>query len=176
MAKISLNKLKLTPKDPVKTITWNEQSIEVKQYISIKDKLDLINEVLDAAASIDENRFYNPGKIDMFFALKVIEYYTNISITDKQKENYIKLYDDFMSSGLYNVIFKQIAEEDVGYVYTLMKETIEQIYKYQNSAYGILDSLNNDYNNLNLDIGKLVGQLQNKEDIELLNQVVTKLG
>ena len=174
MAKPTLNKLKLTQKDPVKTITFNEQEIEIKQYISIQDKLTMISEVLALAA--DDNKFYNPGKLDMFFALKVIDYYTNLSITEKQKENFIKLYDDFMSSGFYNKVFHAIPEDEVGYVYTVMKESVDQIYKYQNSAYGILDAMNTDYSNLNFDVQEIAQKLQNKEGIELLNNVMTKLG
>lgn len=174
MAKPTLNKLKLTQKDPVKIITFNEQEIEIKQYISIQDKLTMISEVLAAAA--DDNKFYNPGKLDMFFALKVIDYYTNLSITEKQKENFIKLYDDFMSSGFYNKVFHAIPEDEVGYVYTIMKESVDQIYKYQNSAYGILDAAHTDYNNLDLDIQKLVENIKDRNNVEFLNEVMTKLG
>ena len=174
MAKISLTKLKLTPKELIKTFVWNEQEVEVKQYISIQDKLNMISEVLNLAA--DDNKFYNPGKLDMFFALKTIDYYTNLSITDKQKENFIKLYDNFISSGFYTKVFKTIPEDEIGYVYTIMKETADEIYKYQNSAYGILDALNSDYDNLNFDIQKIMGDIQNREGVEFLNDVMTKLG
>ena len=174
MAKISLTKLKLAPKELIKTFTWNEQEIEVKQYISIQDKLNMISEVLNLAA--DDNKFYNPGKLDMFFALKTIDYYTNLSITDKQKENFIKLYDNFISSGFYTEVFKTIPEDEIGYVYTIMKETADEIYKYQNSAYGILDAMNSDYNNLNFDIQKIINDIQDKESVEFLNEVMTKLG
>ncbi len=174
MAKISLTKLKLTPKETVKTFIWNEQEIEVKQYISIQDKLNMISEVLNLAA--DDNKFYNPGKLDMFFALKTIDYYTNLSITDKQKENFIKLYDNFISSGFYAEVFKTIPEDEIGYVYTIMKETANEIYKYQNSAYGILDAMNTDYDNLNFDVQKIMNEIKDKENIELLSEVMTKLG
>ncbi len=136
--------------------------------------MDLITEVLNLAA--DENRFYNPGKVDMYFHLKVIEYYTNLSITDKQKENVVKLYDDFISSGFYHAVFESIPEDDVGYLYLLLKETIEQFYKYQNSVYGILDALNTDYKNLDLDIQKIVSDLNQGNGIESLNEIVSKLG
>lgn len=174
MAKISLTKLKLTPKETIKTFIWNEQEIEVKQYISIQDKLNMISEVLNLAA--DDNKFYNPGKLDMFFALKTIDYYTNLSITDKQKENFIKLYDNFISSGFYTEVFKTIPEDEIGYVYTIMKETADEIYKYQNSAYGILDAMNTDYDNLNFDVQKIMNEIKDKENIELLSEVMTKLG
>ena len=57
-----------------------------------------------------------------------------------------------------------------------MKETADEIYKYQNSAYGILDALNSDYKNLNFDVEKIMGDIQNKEGLEFLNEVMTKLG
>ncbi len=174
MAKPTLSKLKLTPQKEKTELTWGDQVIEIKPYLSIEKKMDLITEVLNLAA--DENRFYNPGKVDMYFHLKVIEYYTNLSITDKQKENVVKLYDDFISSGFYHAVFTAIPEGDVGYVYTLLKETIEQFYKYQNSAYGILDSLNTDYKNLDLDVQKIVSDLNQGNGVEFLNEVVSKLG
>ena len=90
MSKPTLNKLKLTQKNPVKIITFNEQEIEIKQYISIQDKLNMVSDILNSAA--DENKFYNPGKLDLFFALKVIDNYTNLSITDKQRENLMILF------------------------------------------------------------------------------------
>ena len=174
MAKPTFAKLKLTISEPVKKFNWGEQEIEVKQYISIQDKLNMISEVLALAA--DENKFYNPGKINMFFALKVIDYYTNLSITEKQRENQIKLYDDFMSSGFYSAVFEHIPEDEIGFVYNTMMDSVEQIYKYQNSAYGILDAMNSDYNNLNLDIQKLTQQITNKENVEFLDGVMSKLG
>ena len=174
MAKPTLNKLKLALKEPIKIIIFNDQEIEVKQYLSIQDKLTMISEVLGAAA--DQNKFYNPGKIEMFFAIKVLEYYTNISITDKQKENPVKIYDDIISSGLYKEIFEAIPEDDIGFVYNVMKESVKQIYDYQNSAYGILDAMNTDYNNLDFDIEKLVSNIKDKEGVEFLNEVMTKLG
>lgn len=174
MAKPTFNKLKLTMQNPVKKFTWGEQEIEVKQYISIQEKLTMISEILNLAA--DDNRFYNPGKIHMFFALKVLEYYTNLSITDKQKENPIKIYDDIVASGFYGAVFKHIPEDEIGFVYNTMMDTVEQIYKYQNSAYGILDAINADYNNLNLDVQKISEQISNRENVEFLNDVISKLG
>ena len=176
MAKLkpTFTKLKLSSDIAPKELEWGEQKIEIKQYISIQDKLTLIGDVLNSAA--DENRFYNIGKINMFFALKVLDYYTNLSITDKQKENPIKVYDDIIASGFYGAIFKLIPEDEIGFVYNTMIDTIEQVYKYQNSAYGIMDAINQDYNNLNLDATKISEKLSNKENVEFLNQILTKMG
>lgn len=174
MAKPTLNKLKLTPQKEKTELTWGDQVIEIKQYLPIEEKLNMVADILNAAA--DENRFYNPGKIDVYRCLKIIEHYTNLSITDKQKENPTKLFDDFISSGFYTAVFDSIPKAEMEYVYVLIKETADQIYKYNNSAYGILDSLNTDYNNLDLDIQKLIGGIENREGIETVNEIISKLG
>lgn len=174
MAKPTFSKLKLTANVDKKEITWEDQVIEVKQYLSIEDKLKLITEVLNASA--DENRFYNKGKIDLYFKLYITYFYTNISFTDKQKEEVIKTYDALYSSGLWDSVKKAIPEEELDYVYNLVIDAVEQIYNYQNSIYGILDTINSDYSKTNLDLQKLTENLQNKEGIQFLDEVLTKMG
>ena len=174
MAKPTYAKLKLSADIAPKELEWGEQKIEIKQYLSIQDKLEFIGDVLNAAA--DDNRFYSQGKVDMFFAINVIEKYTNLSITDKQKENPAKLYDEIKISGFCDNVVALIPEKEIDYLYDLVCDVKEQVYKYENSAYGILDSVKNDYNNLNLDIEKLSKDLGNKENVQFLDEVLTKLG
>lgn len=174
MAKTTFSKLKLTTEFKSVELTWNDQVIEVKQYISMQDKLIFVSNVLNAAA--DDNRFYNKGKIDMFFVLELIYTYTNISFTDKQKEDPVKIYDAFKVSELYREIVNSIPNEEIDYLYDLVTDAAKQVHAYENSAYGILDSLNNDYDNLNFDIKKLTDNISNKENVQFLDEVLTKLG
>ena len=39
MAKVSFTKLGLTKNQEVKILNWNDQDIEIKQYLSVKDKM-----------------------------------------------------------------------------------------------------------------------------------------
>ena len=98
MAKVSLTKLGLKVNQEIKTIEFNEQTIEVKQYLPINDKLELISNVINSAH--DENNFANPVKVSVFTTLEIMYAYTNINFTDKQKEDPTKLYDMLISSGL----------------------------------------------------------------------------
>ena len=77
MSKISFTKLGLTKNQEVKQITWNDQTIEIKQYLSIQDKMNLISAVLNNCQ--DENNFINEGKLQLYFDLEVIFRYTNIT-------------------------------------------------------------------------------------------------
>ena len=85
MAKASLTKLGLKVNQEIKTIEFNGQVIEVKQYLPVNNKLELISNVINMSA--DGNNFANPLKVEVYFALEVIEAYTNISFKKKQKED-----------------------------------------------------------------------------------------
>ena len=66
MAKISYNKLGITKDElnKVQTVEYNDQTIEVKQYLPIAEKSELITRVLNN--SVDENTgYYNLLKLDM---------------------------------------------------------------------------------------------------------------
>ena len=81
MAKIALTKLGLKSNTEIKTIEWNGQNIEVKQYLPIEAKLDLISDI--ANKSLDDNPYYNPARIKIFIRLEIILAYANINTTDK---------------------------------------------------------------------------------------------
>lgn len=134
----------------------------------------MITEILGLSA--DDNRFYNVGRLKVFKTLKMLEYYTNLSITDKQKEDPVKLYDELTVSGFYNAIYNLIPESETDEVNYILGDTVEQVYKYQNSAYGIMDAISQDYSNLNLDATQISEKLSNKENVEFLNEVLTKMG
>ena len=58
MAKIGFIKLGLKPNNEIQYIEFNEQMIEVKQYLPVEEKLELITKVLEL--SHDSNNFSNP--------------------------------------------------------------------------------------------------------------------
>lgn len=174
MAKPTYAKLKLTSSISPKELEWNDQKIEIKQYIPIQDKLELVTEILNLTA--DDNRFYNVGKLRVFKILKILEYYTNLSITDKQKDDPTKMYDELMVSKFYNEVESLIPDNELEELNKILSDTIKQVYKYQNSAYGIMESISGDYSNLNFDIENLRKNISNKENVEFLNQVLTKMG
>ena len=91
MAKVSFTKLGLSKNQSINNVAWNDCIIEVKQYLPINEKLNLISNVINFAH--DENNYSNPVKVDVYTALEIMYAYTNINFTDKQKEDVTKLYD-----------------------------------------------------------------------------------
>lgn len=176
MAKLSFSKLGLTKNTDIKTVEYNGQNIEVKQYLPINDKATIVATILNYTLNNGENRFPNPLQIEVFTLLQVIEKYTNITFTDKQKEDPAKLYDLITSSGLWNVIMDNLNMDDYHLLLKHIDKSIKSYYEYHNSIFGILDSINNDYSNLNLDATEIAKALGNPEDMSLLREVLAKLG
>lgn len=174
MAKVSFTKLGLTKSQDFVELHLNEQVIEVKSYLPVNEKLELISNVINLSA--DDNNFANPVKVMVYSTLEIIEAYTNISFTDKQKENPTKLYDLFEGNGVTKMIFNAIPNDELTMLINAIKDSIEAIYKYKNSAMGILESISSDYSNLNLDVDDLYAKMADKENLNVLNEVLTKLG
>lgn len=174
MAKVSLTKLGLKVNQDVKNIEFNEQTIEVKQYLPINEKLELISSVINSAA--DENNFSNPVKENVFLTLEILYHYTNINFTEKQKEDPVKLYDLVVSSGLVNKVTDLIPEEELNEVINGVAQSVKAIYAYRNSVLGILESISQNYSALNLDATEIQQKLADPDNMALLKQVLTKLG
>ena len=174
MAKISFTKLGLKKNEEVGILHINEQDIEVKQYLPINEKLELISSVINSAA--DENNFSNPVKENVFLTLEILYHYTNINFTDKQKEDPVKLYDLVVSSGLVNKVTDLIPEEELDEVINGVAQSVKAIYTYKNSVLGILESISQDYSALNLDATEIQQKLADPDNMALLKQVLTKLG
>lgn len=174
MAKIAFTKLGLKPNKEIKTIVWNEQTIEVVQYLPVNDKLELIGRIINNSA--EDLKFYNVGKIEIFTTLEIVFTYTNLSFTEKQKEDVCKLYDLIVSSGLYDVLMDSIPEEEIEWIESVVEDSIISIYKYQDSVLGILDAIGQDYSHLDLDASAIQAKLGDPENLALLKGIMTKLG
>ena len=174
MAKVSFTKLGLKKKEEIKNITINDQVIEVKQYLPISDKINIITNVIENSA--DDNNFANPVKVEVFANLEIMYAYTNISFTDKQKEDPTKLYDLLEENGVIAEVIAAIPENEYALLLGWIDETIEAFYTYRNSVMGIMEQISTDYSNLSLDATEIQQKLADPQNLELLKSVMTKLG
>lgn len=147
---------------------------EVKHYLPFKDKLELVSRIINQ--SIDDNGFYNPMRVKLYMTLEVVYAYTNLSFTEKMKEDPFKLYDILVSTGIFTDIISGICESDWKEIQEDVWSTIKNIYDYRNSAVGILQSAATDYSALNLDATEIQKKLADPENMELLRNVLDKLG
>ena len=175
MAKVSFTKLKCKIDDSVKQVKLNDEiTIEVKQYLPVQEKLALIGRVITQAHEQDEN-YSNPVKVEVFRELEMVYTYTNISFTDKQKEEPAKLYDLLVCSGVLKAIKDAIPSDEKSNIVFGIEDSVEAVYKYQNSILGVLDTIKTDYKNMDLDINKLRENIADPELLELVNGIVSNL-
>ena len=174
MAKVPFSKLSLSKNTSTKEVEWKDQKIEVKQYLPVAEKLDLISKIINYSA--DDHVFYNPCKVQIFETIEIILAYTNINITEKQQEDILKLYDLFISSGFLDKVKEVIPEKELNYIDDSVQATIKEIYRYRDSFMGVMEQTQTDYSSLNTQITDLEEKISNPENLTLLKDVVTNLG
>lgn len=174
MAKVAFSKLGLKEKKEVKTITINNVQIEVKQYLPINNKIDIITNVINNTQ--DQNNFPNPVKIEVLATLELIFAYTNLSFTEKQKEDVAKLYDLLDSNDIINEIIEAIPEEEYRFLIESLDDTIDAVYSYRNSVLGILEQVSKDYSQLDLDTTNMQKAISDPDNLALLKEILTKMG
>lgn len=174
MAKIPFTKFKCKLNIEEKTVHIGEEVILVKQYLPIQEKLMLISNVVMQAHEQDEN-YSNPIKAEVYRDLEVVFAYTNISFTEKQKEDLPKLYDLLTSSGILKLIIEAIPEDEYAKICSGVWQTIDSVYKYQNSILGILDTVKADYSDTEFDLSNIQEAL-GSSDLALIKDIVSKLG
>lgn len=171
MANIAFTKLGLKKNQEVKTIVLNEQNIEVKQYLPMNDKLDLMGKVL--TDSQDENNFANPIKLEIFTNLYLIKFYTNITFTEKQWEDIPKLYDLLESNKVFDLIRESIPVDEISAIEEGIKKSADAVYTYRNSVMGVIEILGKDYNVAQFDLENLQNLLSNNsEELDMLKKIM----
>ena len=174
MPKVPFSKLNLKKIDKVQVVTINGLEIEVKQYLPVAEKLELIANVLNNSA--DDNNFANPVKTYVLSHLEIIYAYTNLSFTDKQKEDPAKLYDILETNGIIDSIILAMPPSEYDNLIEDITSTIDAYYKYKNSALGILEAATTDYKNLDLEASDIQKKIADPDNLTLLKDVITKLG
>ena len=179
MAKIAYSKLDLKVNDDIAIIshvTSKDEMIEfeVKKYLPIEEKMEMISRIINL--SVDDNGFYNPVRLQIYTTIEIVFAYTNLNFTTKQKENLFKLYDQLISSGIFDKIQQCICEKDLDIIRSATISTIDNIYKYKNSVMGIINNVVNDYESLNLDASDIQASLADPENLQLLKSILSKLG
>lgn len=174
MAKLAFSKLGLKVQDQTNSVIFGENIIEVKHYLPLKDKIDLVQTIVNK--TVDDKGYYNPIQLEAFKVIEVTAAYTNLSFTEKQREDVYKLYDQLVSTGFWGVVWEAIAISERDYIDSKINKIIDNIYQYRNSAMGILENLNVDYDKLAADAKEIEGSISNKDNLQLVRDVLSKMG
>ena len=137
----------------------------------MEDKLALIGNIINA--SIDDNTFYNPARLHIFYVMNMVKEYTDI---DFKEMNIMYAYDLLDVSGLWDIIEKYIDENEINFIKQNIKETITNIYAYKNSVLGMIDAMNQKSEDLKVDGEALQKVIGDPENLTLVKQILDNLG
>lgn len=179
MAKVPFSKLQTSVNNSTTLLSHINKSgenicYEVKYYLPIKEKLELVSNIINQ--SLDTNGFYNPMRVKLYMTLETIYFYTNLNFTEKMKEDPFKLYDILVSSGIFDNVVANIMESDWVEIQNGVWSTIDNVYKYKNSVMGIIENLQSDYNALNFDLEAISKNISNPENLTLLKEILDLSG
>ena len=138
MAKVSYANLKLKTNTDVNTFEFQGQTIEVLKYLPIEDKYDLVMIALQKA---EQDGIYNPILLDLYFHLYLVYMYTNVSFTERQKDNEPHLYDTLASNGFMKQFLDTIEVEEYEELMLYVDEIMETTLHYKNTAGAVLQSV-----------------------------------
>lgn len=174
MAKVAFTKLGLKKNTEIKTFIWNEQTVEVKQYLPIQEKLELIQKIIELAGEQDEG-FYNIIKLELYYKIETLKKYTNISFTEKQLEDVCKLYDLITINKLWDEFLKNIPEEESNYLWNNICNIAKEVTTYNSSVAGILSAVGQDYALSSLSLQDLAKTIQDPNQLGMIKDIIPLL-
>ena len=133
--KVSYANMKLKTNTSVNTFDFCEQKIEVLKYLPAQDKYDLLMITLQKSL---EGNVYNAFKLNLYFELNLVYMYTNISFTDKQREDEFKLYDTLKSNGFFELFYSAMEVSEYEDLFKQMTDMVETFEKDRGTVAGIL--------------------------------------
>lgn len=169
MAKLSFNKLGLKVNSEYKTLNYNSYIIEVKQYLPLSKKLEMIEMIVNH--TLDNNvNYFNALYVEAELAISIMNYYTNLNLSEKQKEEPDKIYDLLISNGLYNSIIALIPDEEIAKLKELLFSTLTNIYGFNNSLMGMMQMANDSEKSI-----QALKDLFTETDFSLVKEVMSRL-
>lgn len=168
MAKIGLTKITPIKKGEIKTLEINEVKLEILTYLPLEKKIELVNKV--ANDCIIETGI-NPIQRDVQMDIAIIEYYTNINFTDKQKEDIFKTYDLLCLNDIVKIVKNAIPSEELGQIEAWLWMCVNAIETYGNSARGILKDITTNYDGAKLNVEELLKDIKDPAMAEFIKNL-----
>ena len=148
------------------------QDIKVtREYAPMAEKIDSIKTIMELSLAPTAG-FYIPTYVKVFTLVEEFRLYTDFELDEEKTPT--EVYDELYALAQGGVLLN--CSKDIKEFEDLLNATIGKFETYQMSAYGILDSMQKEYNDIGREVDEALKKVKDsKEDFSLLNDVVTKL-
>lgn len=132
---MKLNETNFKINDQINTFTKDNYQVNVRKYLPISDKIDLVQIALQKA---QEDGIYNQIKLDMYFHLNIIYLYTDIEISQEEREDEMKLYDILESNNIIDMVIANMDQDEYKELRGYLVEMENDSLTYKNTAAAVL--------------------------------------
>ena len=150
--------------------------LKVADYLPIVDKGNFITFIVDLSLD-DTTGCFSPVRVETYFAIALCRWYADLSFDEEDvHDNIAKTYDMLETNGVINAIRSAIPQEELCFMEDLVKDTIKDIARYNNSAAGIIQMMNQNAGGLNEQITDMLNKIKNGENLETLSVIKDVVG
>lgn len=151
------------------------KEIAIKSWLPTHELLQLISRIVNK--SVDEHDYCNPCRIKIVREVEMVLTCSNIEVPDYESADICEIYDYLYA----NKIIEAVADvtRTTGLwdlVMGSVNEVVDSVYKYSNSARGIIRGITADLEDVQFDAEAIQEKLGNPENLALLKDILTKLG
>lgn len=174
--KTTFTKLGLKAKKVATSCQINDNiSLEIRQYLPIDEKANLIQFIVNHA--LDQmTGCFSPVRVEVYFSIAVCKWYAGITFTDKQMAEVSKTYDLLEENGVIDKIISVIPENEINFMNELVNDTIDDIARYNSSAAGIVQAMSANADGLDNQITEILDKVKNGENMETLSVIKDVVG
>lgn len=174
--KTTFTKLGLKAKKVAASCQINDNiSLEIRQYLPIDEKANLIQFIVNHA--LDQmTGCFSPVRVEVYFSIAVCKWYAGITFTDKQMTEVSKTYDLLEENGVIDKIISVIPENEINFMNELVNDTIDDIARYNSSAAGIIQAMSANADGLDNQVTEILDKVKNGENMETLSVIKDVVG
>lgn len=154
-----------------KVISFKGKELKIAEYLSIDEKIDLIDIALQKAFI---NGKLSPLQLKKHYELGLVYMYSDIIFDEDDRADEATLYDTLRSSGLMDAIIKAIPSKEIQVLAEMLYETKTVNENYRNSIIGAAEAL---VNTLVTELPNILNLLENitPEQTQQLMQLISPL-
>lgn len=148
--------------DSVLVFNIKNQEIVMKKTIPTEQKILLVSEILGYSVD-DYAGYFNPFRLDVMSTIIGIKYYSNLEFDNMEDLDIFTTYDILENEGFKDILYTQT---DFQFLINMIEKCAKHIVKYNNSAAGIIDSMKNNSDEMQMDLKQILESIAENPDLK----------